>query len=133
MKHILLLILLLSFTGCVKDDYTFENQLKGNFYLTKTIGGIAGSTAEYAYGDISWIFSDGDLIVQRSGNGPFESRIQEGSYRYQVIRSDGGIYLKIDGEEVGYMEVGYNTLFINEVLHSNGGGILDGYKYYFRR
>jgi len=129
---ILLSVLLLS---CSLDgDTTTNTEVDTNWSLSRSIGGISGTTTDFEADQIAWTFNEvtGILVVEHNVQG-VSAALDPGIYEFRVEAILNADYIFIDDVEYGAISISARTFTIDQNITSDGNGNADLFKYLFVR
>ncbi|TDP59158.1 hypothetical protein [Flavobacterium dankookense] len=120
----LLLLLVLTQFSCNDDERNdnFENQINGQWRLTKVAGGLVGINHTFDPITIVWTFNTSNNTVTIVNNNPDDSIIYDGFetgvYEYQIennpVSNLCDDVITIDGIEMGCIDIVNNKLVIDQ-------------------
>jgi hypothetical protein len=121
--------------SCKGDDdvLNFPDDIEGDWSLVSKTGGFAGVNCEYPNGDITFSFSDDEVVVANNFADTASIctlSLASGTYDYSILVSFSGNsnYLVINGVEWGLMEELNGMLSIDGSQQSTGG-VADAFSY----
>ena len=139
LKSVILVFITLSFLSCSlnNDDNSNDDVIITQWNLVHITGGIAGVDEIFEIGDIIWFFDSlsGQLTVTNNNiDDTIQDGLDTGVYDYLFFDDGTNIFLLIDGNEFGAIDIATNNqeFTIDQNITSQGSGA-DGFLFQFEK
>ena len=135
MRKIFFILLSLVFLNCSIDgDTTPTTQGSANWSLSRSVGGVSGTTTIFERDQIEWTFNEvnGILIVEHNVQG-VSAALDPGTYEFRIETIVNADFIFIDDVEYGAISIGSSTFTIDQNITSDNNGTADLFEYLFVR
>jgi len=135
MRKIIFTLLSVLLVSCSVDS-DLETQATSNpkWSLVESVGGVAGTTANYEVNQINWTFNDldGTLLVEHNVEG-ISDALDPGTYDFNLQAINNASFIFINDVEFGAITINVNRFVIDQNITSDGSTVSDKFEYSFTR
>jgi len=135
MRKIFFILLSVLLLNCSLDGDTSTNtEVNTNWSLSRSVGGISGTTTNFETDQIAWTFNEftGTLLVEHNVQG-VSAALNPGTYEFRIETILNADYIFIDDVEYGAISILPRTFTIDQNITSDGSGTADMFEYLFVR
>jgi hypothetical protein len=135
MRKIFFILLSVLLLNCSLDgETTTTNEGNGNWSLSRSVGGVSGTTTNFETDQITWVFNEftGILVVEHNVQG-VSAALDPGTYEFRIEAILNADYIFIDDVEYGAISISARTFTIDQNITSDGNGTADLFEYFFVR
>lgn len=126
-------------TSCSLNDANNNDEAQevilSFWHLRETSGGFAGVNDQFELDTVVWFFDETNGTVTIENNNTDDTKqdaLDSGTYTYSIITGDIGLFIIVDGNELGEITID-QTNFVIDQNNTSGGVAADGFVYTFQR